>query len=126
MHAATPKALPKNVAVLRALVVELRSQLQERDQVVHSRESELRAGQQELVYLRSWIDKLTLELARLKRMQFGRSSEQLDARIEQLELMVEELQASAAPAPTVAAPAMHWRKPVRKPLPAHLPRETIV
>jgi len=126
MHAATPEALPKNVAVLHALVVELRGQLQARDQVVHARETELRAGQQELVYLRSWIDKLTLELARLRRMQFGRSSEQLDARIEQLELMVEELQASAAPAPTVAAPATNWRKPVRKPLPAHLPRETIV
>ena len=128
MHAATPKALPKNVAALRSLVVALQGQLRERNQVLHARETELRAGEQERVYLQTWIDKLTLELARLRRMQFGRSSEQLDARIEQLELMVEDLQASAVPAPTVPAPApsMHWRKPARKPLPAHLPRETVV
>ena len=119
MPAATTTALPKNVTALRALVTDLQGQLNARD-------SELRAGQQEMVYLRSWIDKLKLELARLRRMQFGRSSEQLSTRIEQLELIVEEFEANAAPAPSVAAPSIPMRKPVRKPLPAHLPRETVI
>ena len=53
--------LPKNVTALRALVVELQGQLQERDQVLRARDVERRADQQELVYLSSWIDTLKLE-----------------------------------------------------------------
>jgi transposase len=71
------------------------------------------------------IEHLKLQLARLKRMKFGRSSEQLDAQIAQLEFSLEELEANAAaatPPPQVLAgpPAS---KPTRKPLPDHLPRE---
>lgn len=47
------------------------------------------------------IDKMKLQLAQLKRMKFGGSSEQPDAQIAQLELSLEELEASAAEA-TVA------------------------
>lgn len=70
------------------------------------------------------IEQLKLQLARLKRMKFGRSSEQLDAQIAQLELSLEELEANAATAATPDAPASApTSKPVRKPLPDHLPRE---
>jgi len=70
------------------------------------------------------IEQLKLQLARLKRMQFGRSSEQLDAQIAQLELSLEELEANVAAAPLPAAAASEpAARPVRKPLPAHLPRE---
>lgn len=77
------------------------------------------------------IGKLRIELARLKRMQFGRSSEQLDQQIAQLELSLEELEASAAQIatpvpPAVGAPPERPRPPVRRPLPEHLPRETFV
>src|SRR5947199_9319749 len=96
MHAATPERLPNNVAALRTLIIDLRARLQTRDDALQAREAELQAGQQELVYLRTWIERLKLELARLRRMQFGRSSEQLSERIEQLVLIVEEFEASAA------------------------------
>ena len=71
------------------------------------------------------IEQLKLQLAKLRRMQFGRSSEQLDAQIAQLELTLEELEVSEAALPisTVAAPRMERAKPVRRPLPEHLPRE---
>ena len=70
------------------------------------------------------IENLKLQLARLKRMKFGRSSEALDEKIAQLELSLEELEANAAAAPEEpAAPEAVPSKPVRKPLPAHLPRE---
>ena len=72
------------------------------------------------------IEHLKLQLARLKRMQFGRSSEQLDAQIAQLEFSLEELEANAAaaPAPQIqASPDKPASKPTRKPLPDHLPRE---
>lgn len=69
------------------------------------------------------IEQLKLQLARLKRMKFGRSSEQLDAQIAQLELSLEELEANAAaplPDEPTGVPVI---KPTRKPLPEHLPRE---
>jgi transposase len=125
MRAATPGALPNNVAALRALVIDLQARLQSRDDALQAREAQLQTGQQEVVYLRTWIEKLKLELAQLRRMQFGRSSEKLYARIEQLELIVEEFEASAAQK-TTAAPRTPARKPVRKPLPAHLLRESVI
>jgi hypothetical protein len=42
------------------------------------------------------IENLKLQIAKLKRMQFGRSSEKLKAQIEQLELIVEDLEATQA------------------------------
>jgi transposase len=127
MRAATKRAVPNNVAALRTLVVDLQARLQSRDDALRAREAQLQAGEQELVYLRTWIERLKLELARLRRMQFGRSSEKLSAQIEQLELIVEEFEASAAQkTPAAESPRTPARKPARKPLPAHLPRETVM
>ena len=78
------------------------------------------------------IEKLKIELAQLKRMRYGRSSEKLDERITQLELVLEELEASeaqlkplkdslAAAAPQQTPPS----PPIRRSLPEHLPRETL-
>ena len=125
MRAVTHSALPDDVDALRALVIDLQARVQSRDDALQARDAQLQAGQQELVYLRTWIERLKLELARLRRMQFARSSEKLSERIEQLELIVEEFEASAAQKVT-AAPRTPARKPVRKPLPAHLPRESVI
>jgi len=70
------------------------------------------------------IEHLKLQLARLRRMKFGRSSEALDEKIAQLELSLEELEANAASPPEELTPSTESaNRPVRKPLPAHLPRE---
>ncbi len=84
--------------------------------------------------------KLEMQLAVLRRARFGRPSEKLDRDIEQLELLIGELEeeqaegdarASAAdpaqthPAQTHPAQTRERKQPVRKPLPAHLPRETV-
>lgn len=70
------------------------------------------------------IEQLKLQLARLRRMRFGRSSESLDGKIAQLELSLEELEANAAIAPEAPAPdPQAANRPARKPLPAQLPRE---
>lgn len=70
------------------------------------------------------IDTLRVQLARLKRMQFGKASEKLSHEIAQLELALEELEAEAA---TVSAgradPARLDRQAPVRALPAHLPRE---
>lgn len=70
------------------------------------------------------IEALKLQITKLKRMRFGRSSERLEAEILQLELALGELQAAAAaPAASVCSSVSPRRAPVRRPLPAHLPRE---
>jgi len=75
------------------------------------------------------IEKLKFQIAKLRRMQFGRSSERISRQIEQLELRLEELQTGeAADAATVEAcdpspsPTPERSRPKRKPLPDHLPR----
>ena len=72
------------------------------------------------------IEQLKLLVAKLKRMQFGRSSERLDREVEQLELRLEELQVQAELHVVRAGVSPEKRKPVRQPLPTHLPREQIV
>lgn len=104
-------SLPNDIESLKRIVLEQRALLLSREVL---------------------LEKLKIELMRLKRMRFGRSSEQLDAKIAQLELTLEELEASemqlAAPAatPSIDAPSVERTKPARKALPAHLPRENIV
>ncbi len=101
MHAKTP--LPDDQAVLKALVT---------------------AQQAE-------IARLNLIIAKLRRMQFGRRSEQLDGTLAQLELALEGIEtarreAAASILPEIAGgSASSPKRPARKPLPDHLPRETI-
>lgn len=99
-------ALPDDVAALKALVLEQRAQLATRV---------------------AEIEHLKLLIAKFRRMQFGRSSERLDRQIEQMELRLEELQtAQAELPPATKAQTEEKSKPVRRPLPEHLPRERVV
>ena len=72
------------------------------------------------------IEQLKLQLAKLRRMQFGRKSEKLDRQIEQLETRLEDLLAEEGEKPDREAaseiPATKQRSS-RQPLPAHLPRD---
>jgi transposase len=79
------------------------------------------------------IERLKIQLSRLRRWKFGRSSEQLDLQITQLEMTLTALQAlaperSAVTAAIAKKPARIPRRvhPVRRALPAHLPRETVL
>jgi transposase len=97
-------------------------------------EAELATARAELTGARLLIEQLRAQLAVLRRMQFGRSSERVDREISQLELLLEDLEegeaertapAAASPsAPASAAPER--RHPLRRPLPDHLPREEVV
>ena len=107
--------LPDDVETLRRMV-------QERDAAIAALDGELTCS-------RFLIEKLKLQIARLKRAAFGRSSERLEAEIAQLELALEELelteavQALARPTGTGGNGS---EKPARRPLPDHLPREEVV
>ena len=70
------------------------------------------------------VEKLKLQIARLRRMQFGSSSERHGERIAQLELLVEALESNLPPLETApTTPAADKDKPARKPLPDHLARQ---
>jgi transposase len=80
------------------------------------------------------IEKLKLTIKKLRHEQFGQSSER-GALLDQLELQLADLEENAAQAETtvhlsaaetVMVPSFERRKPARRPLPAHLPRERIV
>src|SRR5262244_3815350 len=72
------------------------------------------------------IENLKLLILKLKRMQFGPSSEKLARHIEQLELRLEELETNRATKPmsSVLESMLAPTKPARRPLPPNLPRET--
>ena len=59
-------------------------------------QSELKVAELSVQYKALEIEKLKLQIAKLRRMQFGRSSERITRQIEQLELRLEELQAGEA------------------------------
>ena len=110
MHA--PPNLPDDVESLKQLILEQRA-------LLLSRQVE--------------IDKLKVQLERLRRLHFGRSSEQLAHTIAQLELSLEELEASetmlahtARAQASSTAVLISPSPPVRRALPEHLPREEIV
>ena len=80
-----------------------------------------------LVVADAELEQLRMQVARLRRMTFGRSSERLTREADQLELGLEEAEAEVAAraAPPVAR-ARDTAKPFRQPLPDHLPREDVV
>ena len=80
------------------------------------------------------IEKLKLTIRKLRHEQFGQSSER-GALLDQLELQLADLEENAAQAETaaqiavadkVSVPSFERRKPARRPLPEHLPRERLV
>jgi transposase len=94
---------------------------------VQSLQALVREQRARLAFNFAEIEQLKLLIAKLRRMQFGRSSERLDRRIEQMELRLEELQSAQAELPPAPKPkAEEKSQPVRRPLPEHLPRERVV
>jgi transposase len=107
-------ALPNDVEALRRIVLEHSAKLEVAEAMVISQKLEL--------------EKLRFEIASLKRMKYGRSSEQLEGELLQMQLSIEDLEASLAEKPLEVRPPPKPspEKPARRPLPAELPREEIV
>ena len=90
------------------------------------REAEARATGAEAM-----VAHLKLLIAKLRHDRFGASSERGRKLLDQLELELEELEAAASEDDAAAPPEQNVsgftrRRPVRAPLPAHLPRERVV
>ena len=80
------------------------------------------------------IRHLRLQIAKLRREQYGHSAERHARLIEQLEMQLEDIETDIAidrartedMAPKTAVAAFERRRPGRKPFPDHLPRERVV
>ncbi len=95
-------------------------------------QGELKAAQTAVQLKALEIEKLKFQIAKLRRMQFGRSSERINRQIEQLEFRLEELEtgesedSARVEAADPPAPSRERAKPKRSPLPDHLPRQDVV
>ena len=114
--------LPDDIEALRAIIREVEAaRAADRAEL-----DQARAG---LLEQRFEIEALKARLARLLGMTFGRSSEKLQTQVEQFELTLADLDESIAatlpPDDQTDEPAGIGRKPARRPLPAHLPRQVV-
>ena len=112
-------SLPTDLASAHALIIAQRQALSE--------------AQHEAQHRALLIEKLKYTIKKLRHERFGQSSER-GALLDQLELQLADLEedaaqaeaAAVAAAETITVPSFERRKPARRPLPAHLPRERIV
>lgn len=120
--------LPDDVEALKSLLSAATRRADEAEAKLanaHARESATEAV----------IAHLKLQIAKLRREQFGASAERTRRLLEQMELQLEDLEADAAEDDLAAeaaatkatsVTAFERRKPTRKPFPDHLPRERVV
>lgn len=125
----TPAAepLPDDVETLKAMFLAQREALASAQ--ARAMAAEMNARDQALL-----IEKLEHQIAKLRHDRFGQSSERR-VLLDQLELQLFELKEDKAEAeaatqadeaPTQVVQAFTRRKPARRPLPEHLPRERVV
>jgi transposase len=128
---------------MSATLDQLPNDIEEMKRLYLAQAAELAAAKAGLMIYALEIEKLKFQLARLRRLKYGSSSERIEREIAQLELKLEELEAAKAEAEAKAeavAPATpaepdaatmdqpapaNSKKPRRK-FPEHLPRTTVV
>ncbi|WP_354491961.1 IS66 family transposase [Novosphingobium sp. 1529] len=127
--------LPNDIEALKALVHEANRKADEAARRASRAEAELANAQAQASATDALIAHLKLQIAKLRREQYGPSAERTRRLLDQMELELEDLEAdatedglaavaAASTATTVAA--FERKRPSRKPFPEHLPRERVV
>lgn len=132
---ATVSPLPDDADALKVLLAKALLKADEAEQRAAAVEAELANARALASATEAMIAHLKLQNAKLRREQYGATAERTERLLAQFELELEnleadaagdELAAQAAAAKTTAISAFERKKPVRKPFPAHLPRERVV
>ncbi|EPR14881.1 transposase IS66 [Sphingobium indicum IP26] len=127
--------LPDDIEALKALVLLSAQRADAAEQRATSAEAELANARARESATEALISHYKLQIAKLKREQYGPSAERTRRLLAQMEFELEDLEADAAEddlaAETAAAKATNVtaferKRPVRKPFPDHLPRERVV
>jgi transposase len=133
----TDQPLPDDLASAHALIRTLSEQVALAEGRTQAALTEAAQAKAVRIALELEIEQLKFRIAKLRNERFGASSER-SARLEQLALTLEELQESAAELEAAAIPtdaqgaatttvnSFERRKPARRPLPDHLPRQRLV
>jgi transposase len=120
--------VPDDVEALKSLLaatIQRAAEAEARLASAHARQSATEA----------MIAHLKLQIAKLRREQYGPSAERSRRLLDQMELQLEELEADAceddlaaevAAAKVASVTAFERKRPARKPFPEHLPRERVV
>jgi transposase len=122
------------IAVLRAALAAAEARASAAEGALVATRSELTQVQAVVSASEEMIRRLRLQIAKLRREQYGHSAERHARLIEQLEMQLEDIETdiaadrvrSEAAAPKTAVAAFERRRPARKPFPEHLPRERVV
>jgi len=134
MEAAAPP-LPDDVAALKALLAAATRRADAAEQRAATADARLANAQARQSATEALIAHLKLQIAKLRREQYGPSAERSRRLLEQMELQLEDLEADAgeddlaaeaAAARSTSVTAFERRRPARKPFPEHLPRERVV
>ncbi len=128
-------ALPNDVEALKALVMAFKDEAQTAVRRADDFEAKLANANARESATAALIAHLKLQIAKLKREQYGASAERTRRLLDQMELQLEELEADASEDTLVAEAAaektanvrsFQRKAPARKPFPEHLPRERVV
>jgi transposase len=128
-------ALPNDVEALKALVAASMEAAEKATRRADESDAKLANALARESARDALIAHLKLQIAKLKREQYGASAERTRRLLEQLELQLEELEADASEDALVAEAAaektatvrsFERKAPVKKPFPDHLPRERVV
>lgn len=128
-------ALPNDVEALKALVLASREEAQTAVRRADESDARLANALARESARDALIAHLKLQIAKLKREQYGASAERTRRILDQMELQLEELEADASEDALVAEAAaqktasvrsFERKPPVKKPFPEHLPRERVV
>ena len=121
-------ALPNDVEALKALVASAISRADDAEARLANAKARESATEALIAHLK-------LQIAKLKREQYGASAERTRRLLDQMELQLEELEANASEDALVAEAAaqktasvrsFERKPPARKPFPEHLPRERVI
>lgn len=132
---ATVSPLPDDVDALKALLLTSIQKAEAAEQRAVRVEAELANAKARESATEALIAHLKLQIARLRREQYGASAERTRRLLDQMELQLEDLEGDAAEDDLVAedaatktatVTAFERRKPARKPFPEHLPRTRVV
>jgi len=85
--------LPNDVEALKAELIERLAQIQSQQSTLQQKDTEIRSLNEQIEERDARLERMKADLERLKRIQFGRSSEKIDAHIAQLELAIGSLEA---------------------------------
>jgi len=125
---------PSEIDVLRAALAAAEARASAAEGALAAVKDELSQVHAVVSASEDMIRQLRLQIAKLRREQYGHSAERHARLIEQLEMQLEDLEtdlgadramAEVAPAKTRVA-AFERRRPARKPFPDYLPRERVV